>query len=128
MRSRINNWRCVSLTFRFHINSDYVGTQTLLSKDFGEEPITCELLPVARLLLIGLVVANTKSPCGQVSSENLLALCLMLLHSYYAHFNVGIICALLHSEHQTRSRGGESGSKTVRPHQTLHITRFIAYE
>ena len=101
MRSRIHNWRCVSLTFHFRIISDYVGTQTLLSKDFGEEPMTCELLPVTRLSLMGLVVANTKSPCGQVSSENLLAL--------YWCFCIPIMLILMltqsmHSEHQTRLR------------------------
>ena len=33
-----------TLAFRFCINSNCVGAQSLLSKDFGEEAVTCELL------------------------------------------------------------------------------------
>ena len=58
--------------------------------------MTCELLQAIRLSSTGLVVAITELSCGQVSSNSenlpiLLALCLMLLHTYYAQFNAGII-------------------------------------
>ena len=104
--SRVHNWWCISLTFRFHVNSD------------------CDLWAAASCLTLinGTSCCHhriTTWPCFYqlndiISSENLLALCLMVLHTYYAHFNAGTIRAPLHSEHQTRSRGGKSGSKTVR--------------
>ena len=34
-----------TLTYRFCINSDCPGAQSLLSKDIGEETVTFELLP-----------------------------------------------------------------------------------
>ena len=81
-----------TLTFRFCINSDCVGVRSLLSKDVEEETVTCELLPVAWLLLTGLVVAITESPRGQASTK----WCNFLKEpAYYAHIMLDAFAYLL---------------------------------
>ena len=83
-----------TLTFRFCINSDCVGAQSLLSKVVGEETVTCELLPVAWLLLTGLVVTITESPRGQASTK----WCNFLKEpAYYAHIMLDAFAYLLYS-------------------------------
>ena len=59
-----------TLTFHFHINSNCVWTWTWLSKDVGEETVTCELLAVAWLSSCSkLLPPITESPHGQVSTN-----------------------------------------------------------
>jgi len=58
-----------TLTFHFRVNSDRVGAQSWLSKDFGELAVSCELLPGAWDSLTGLLVAIMESPRGQVSAK-----------------------------------------------------------
>ena len=80
------------------------GGSKLLSKDAGEEAVTCEQLPAASCLTLVNELSqlrNLESPYTQVStklindiisSENMpimLALCSMIFHTYYAHFNAG---------------------------------------
>ena len=103
-------WRAYTLTFNFHITSNCLGAQSLLNKDIWEETVTCELLPAIQLSSTGLVIDITESPSAWpifrkalndvISSQNLpimLALCSMLLHTYYAYFNASIIYLPLHS-------------------------------
>ena len=42
-----------TLTFHFHVNSNCLESQSLLSKEIGEEAVTSELLPVAQLSSTG---------------------------------------------------------------------------
>ena len=62
-------WWCIYPNFCLHIDSDCLGARSLLSKDAGEEVVTCELLPAIRHSLTGLVIVITESPCSQVSSK-----------------------------------------------------------
>ena len=91
-----------------HINSDCVGARSLLSKDVGEEAMTCELLPAAWLSAMRLVFIITKSPRNQVffcklylndaiSSENLPFMLVLCLHTCYGHFKADIVRTLLHT-------------------------------
>ena len=58
-----------TLTLHFRINSNCVGTQSLLSKDVGKEAMTCELLPAIQPSLTGQVVTIIESPRDQHSAK-----------------------------------------------------------